>query len=162
MNSSAASWLRPSSARRGCRALASGLKRAVSTPYGTTSIRSSTAPSASARRARSPLQAVDETCTPETARAATRAGLTRSATNTSDPCRLTTSGRRARRRLPHATGTTQCACMIVARRFCATRIALNQPAVIARGAAIHAVLRSRTSACMPAAYPNTFNAGTGA
>jgi hypothetical protein len=41
--------------------------------------------------------------------------------------------------------------MTVARRFCATRSALNQPAASANGATIQALDFSRTSACSPAA-----------
>ena len=48
-------------------------------------------------------------------------------------------------------GTTQCPCITVARRFCATRSAVNHPAVIASGAAIHAAPFSVTSARSPAA-----------
>ena len=44
----------------------------------------------------------------------------------------------ARRAAMTPPGTTQCPCITVARFFCATRSALNQPAVIASGAAIHA------------------------
>ena len=48
-------------------------------------------------------------------------------------------------------GTTQCACMTVARFFCATRRALNQPDSIASGATAMADARRRTSACIPSA-----------
>ena len=69
-----------------------GLKRAASTPYGTVSIRSARAPSAIARVRRSSLHAVTQPARANAARAARRAMPLRSATNTSDPCRLTTSG----------------------------------------------------------------------
>ena len=86
------------------------------------------APSAIARRARSSLHAVTSRRAANTRRAAAPAGGVRSATNTSDPCRLTTSGSAGRAAAAITPpGTTQCPCITVARRFCATRIALNQP-----------------------------------
>ena len=110
------------------------------------------APRAIARRARSSLHAVTAPARAKTYCAAARAGPVRSATKTSDPWRLTTSGS-AGRAVAAITppGTTQWPCITVARRFCATRIALNHPADIASGAASQAERLSFTSACRPAA-----------
>jgi hypothetical protein len=142
----------PAAARVRAPASAAGRKRDASTPYGTTSSRSGAAPSLMARVARSALHAVTAPARWNTRAAAVRADAVRSATNTSEPCRLTTSGSAGRAAAAIAPpGTTQCPCITVARRFCATRIALNHPAASASGAAIHAAGFTRTSACSPAA-----------
>ena len=87
------------------------------------------APSPIARRARSSLHAVTAPARPKTRRATARAVAMRSATKTSEPCRLTTSGRwgarrpRSRRRA-RPSGRASPSRVASARRACA----LNQPA----------------------------------
>ena len=95
---SGASPERAERARRRARAPASGLKRPTSTPYGTTSIALGRRAKRGRAAARSSLHAVMAPARRNTARASAPAGALRSATKTSEPCRLTTSGRPGRGR----------------------------------------------------------------
>jgi hypothetical protein len=143
-----ASPVMPSLCRVAWRVSPAGANRVVSTPYGSTPLRSRVAPSATARSLRSALHAVIQAARENAARAARRASSCRSATYTSDPWRLITSGSR----LPAAMlamnppGTTQCPCTTVAPAVRATRAAVRMPAVMARGVTARADARKLTSA----------------
>jgi hypothetical protein len=147
VNSSGSLGPIPSWRRQRTRLSGSGLNRVASTPYGIVSLDSADAPRAMARSRRLSLHAVTQPALANVRPAAQRAARCRSATNTSDPWRLTTSGKCPAAAAAMAPpGTTQWPCTSVA---CARRITdrafIHAPAS-ASGATAYATPRSRTSA----------------